>query len=213
MKRLLYSFFVLTLLIGLVVIPAAAAAESIGFNVTSGGFKFFGHDPYLRFPGRYEHDRYHGTGSAGLGYYVTTTFTGEGGVLDRTFTIPAALHGLQSIVLRLESADGEYIAYGPFVNQPGGASKPASGTVAPSGSSNSASNLQLTVAGVVQDVSVSIRTINFPQGTYFNVYMGKHGTNGVNGVLVARTFYGMATPSESITRFPPSYTGRVSSTC
>ena len=84
-------------------------------------------------------------GSAGLGYYVTTTFTGEGGVLDRTFAIPSALIGLNTIVLRLETADGEYVAYGPFVNQVGGASKPASGTIAPSGSSNSTSDLQLYV--------------------------------------------------------------------
>ena len=35
-----------------------------------------------------------------------------------------------------------------------------------------------------------VRTANFPQGTNFDVYMGKHGTNGVNGVLVARTHSG-----------------------
>ncbi len=189
MKRLLYSFFVMTLLIGLVVIPAGAS--SMGFYITSVDPNSSVTIHTYGFPEGANMTVTMGpAGSAGLGYYVTTTYTGEGGVLDRTFAIPAALSGLNSIVLRLETADGEYVAYGPFVNQVGGASKPASGTVAPSGSSKSTSDLQLYVEGVDPDKSVSVRTNNFPQGTHFNVYMGKHGTNGVNGVLVQRTFSG-----------------------
>lgn len=127
------------------------------------------------------------SGSAGLGYDVTTTYTGEGGVIDRTFKIPSGLSGVATIILRFESADGKYVAYGPFTNQPGGTSKPASGSLPPSGSSSSSSGLQLYVDSVDFDKSVSVRTGGFPQGTFYNVYMGKHGTNGVNGVLVART--------------------------
>ena len=132
MKRIIYSFFVATLLIGLVVIPAGAS--SMGFYITSvdpnssvtihtWGFPEGANMTVTMGP----------AGSAGLGYYVTTTFTGEGGVLDRTFAIPSALNGLNTIVLRLETADGEYVAYGPFVNQVGGSSKPAGGTLPPSG--------------------------------------------------------------------------------
>jgi hypothetical protein len=189
MKRIIYSFFVATLLIGLVVIPAGAS--SMGFYITSvdpnssvtihtWGFPEGANMTVTMGP----------AGSAGLGYYVTTTFTGEGGVLDRTFAIPSALNGLNTIVLRLETADGEYVAYGPFVNQVGGSSKPAGGTLPPSGTSSSTSNWQLFVQNVSPDEYVDVRTANLPQGTFFNVYMGKHGTNGVNGVLVARTFSG-----------------------
>ena len=84
MKRIIYSFFVATLLIGLVVIPAGAS--SMGFYITSvdpnssvtihtWGFPEGANMTVTMGP----------AGSAGLGYYVTTTFTGEGGVLDRTF--------------------------------------------------------------------------------------------------------------------------------
>jgi len=207
MKRLLYSLFVMTLLISLVAIPAAAA--SMGFYITSVDPNSSVTIHTYGFPEGANMTVTMGpAGSAGLGYYVTTTFTGEGGVLDRTFAIPSALVGLNTIVLRLETADGEYIAYGPFVNQVGGASKPASGTIAPSGSSKSTSDLQLYVESVVPDESVSVRTGNFPQGTNFDVYMGKHGTNGVNGFLVARTHSGDGGSFGVVYTIPPELYGQ-----
>ena len=130
MKRIIYSFFVATLLIGLVVIPAGAS--SMGFYVTSVDPNSSVTIHTFGFPEGTNLTVTMGpAGSAGLGYYVTTTYTGEGGVLDRTFPIPEALNGVQTIVLRLESADGEYVAYGPFVNQVGGSAKPGLGKDCP----------------------------------------------------------------------------------
>lgn len=193
MKKLIYSFLLVTLIVGMTAFPVKA--EAMSFYVTSvepnesvsvhtGGF-----------PENTNLAVSMGTaGSAGLGYPVTTTFTGEGGVLDRTFPIPEALHGVGTIILRFESADGKYLAYGPFVNQVGGSSKPASGTTTTSsGKSTSTSGMQLYVQDVAPDDYVSVRAANFPPTTFFNVYMGKHGTNGVGGVLVARTNSGEGT--------------------
>ncbi len=92
MKRLLYSLFVMTLLIGLVVIPAGAS--SMGFYITSVDPNSSVTIHTYGFPEGANMTVTMGpAGSAGLGYYVTTTFTGEGGVLDRTFAIPSALVG------------------------------------------------------------------------------------------------------------------------
>ncbi|HTX78592.1 MAG TPA: hypothetical protein VMC62_02940 [Longilinea sp.] len=43
------------------------------------------------------------------------------------------------------------------------------------------------ISNIESDVSVSIKTLNFPANTTFNVYMGPGGTQGINGVLVAVT--------------------------
>ena len=186
MKKPFYSIILVTVLLTIVAFPVGATAMS--FYVTSvepndtvsvhtQGFPEGTNLTVTMGP----------AGSAGLGYYVTTTFTGEGGVLNRTFDIPAALHGVGTIILRFESADGQDVAYGPFTNQVGGSSKPASGSAPASGSSSSSTNLELYIQSVEPDDNLSVRTGNFPAGTFYNVYMGKHGTNGLNGVLVART--------------------------
>ncbi len=79
MKRLLYSFFVMTLLIGLVVFPVKAA--SMGFYITSVDPNSSVTIHTYGFPEGTNMTVTMGpAGSAGLGYYVTTTFTGEGGV-------------------------------------------------------------------------------------------------------------------------------------
>lgn len=191
MKKLLYSFFVLTLLLRVTALPVKA--EAMGFYISSVDPNSSVSIHTFGFPEGVNMTVTMGlAGSAGLGFPVTTTFTGEGGVLDRTFDIPSALQGVGTIVIRLESADGQYIAYRSFLNQVGGSSKPASGAVPslPSGRSSSTSGLVLYVVSVDPDNYVEIRTGNFPKTTNFNVYMGKHGTNGVGGVLVARTFSG-----------------------
>jgi hypothetical protein len=186
MKKLLYSILFVSVLLAATAFPVGAA--SMSFYVTSVEPNDTVSVHTQGFPEGTNLSVTMGpAGSAGLGYYVTTTYTGEGGVLDRTFSIPAALNGMGTIVLRFESADGEYVAYGPFTNQAGGTSKPASGSAPASGSSTSSTGLELYVQSVAPDEDVSVRTGNFPAGTFFNVYMGKHGTNGVNGVLVART--------------------------
>jgi hypothetical protein len=186
MKKLFYSIFCVSVLLATVAFPVGAS--SMSFYVTSVEPNETVSVHTQGFPEGTNLSVTMGpAGSAGLGYFVTTTYTGEGGVIDRTFDIPAALNGVGTIILRFESADGEYVAYGPFTNQAGGTSKPASGAAPASGSSNSSTGLELYVQSVVPDENVSVRTGNFPAGTFFNVFMGKHGTNGVNGVLVART--------------------------
>jgi len=186
MKKLFYSIFLVTVLLATIAFPVGATAMS--FYVTSVEPNDTVSVHTQGFPANTNLTVTMGpAGSAGLGYYVTTTYTGEGGVLNRTFDIPAALNGVGTIILRFESADGQDVAYGPFTNQAGGTSKPASGSAPSTGSTTGTTGMAIFIEGVEPDETVSVRTGGFPFNTFFNVYMGKHGTNGVNGVLVART--------------------------
>jgi hypothetical protein len=47
----------------------------------------------------------------------------------------------------------------------------------------SAATSSFYIESVSPGVSVSIRTLNFPMNTQFNVYMGAYGTRGVGGIL------------------------------
>lgn len=186
MKKLFYSILIVTVLLTTVALPVGATAMSFYVTAVEPNDTVSVHTQ--GFPEGTNLSVTMGpAGSAGLGYYVTTTYTGEGGVLDRTFDIPAGLNGVGTIILRFESADGKYVAYGPFTNQAGGTSKPASGAAPSTGSSTGSTGMALFVENVEPDESVSVRTGGFPLNTTFNVYMGKHGTNGVNGILVGRT--------------------------
>jgi hypothetical protein len=186
MKKLIYSFLLVALVAGMTTFPVFAATMSFYVTSVSPNESVSVHTN--GFPERTNLAVTMGpAGSAGLGFPVTTTYTGEGGVLNRTFAIPEGLWGVGTIILRFESADGQYVAYGPFVNQVGGSSKPSGGSGTSSGKSSSSSGLQLYVVSVEPDDFVSVRTGNFPPTTFFNVYMGRHGTNGAGGILVART--------------------------
>jgi hypothetical protein len=50
-----------------------------------------------------------------------------------------------------------------------------------------AATVTFQISDIVSDESVSIRTLNFPANTVFNVFMGPGGTQGINGVLVGVT--------------------------
>ena len=55
-------------------------------------------------------------GTRGVGgIEIAMTQSGAGGSFDETYTIPAALHGLPRIAIRLQSDDG-YFAYNWFYN-------------------------------------------------------------------------------------------------
>jgi hypothetical protein len=57
-------------------------------------------------------------GTRGIdGYFSGTLSSGSGGTLAYTFPIPAPLHGLPQIAIRLQASDGSgYYAYNWFYN-------------------------------------------------------------------------------------------------
>ena len=110
------------------------------------------------------------------GILVTTINSGSGGVFSKTFDIPAALAGDYQIAIRLEATSGGFYAYNWFYNNT---------ATADTGSISGYKGYPtFSIAAVVKDTSVTIKTNNFPADTDFKVLMGKMGTKGVGGILV-----------------------------
>jgi hypothetical protein len=108
------------------------------------------------------------------GTVVTTTPSGAGGSFEVTYDIPAGLAGSDLIAIRMDSDNG-YYAYNWFYND---VSAPTPGyTGIPT----------ITILSAVKDVSVTIRTNNFPPNQDFTVRMGPIGTKAVGGTVVATT--------------------------
>lgn len=115
-------------------------------------------------------------GTLGIdGYLVGTTNSGAGGSFTTTYSIPAQLHGMYQISIRLQSAYG-YYSYNWFYNDTTGPSSPgvAGYTGIPT----------FKIDSVKADESVTITTNNFPANQTFTVMMGAMGTLGINGVAV-----------------------------
>jgi hypothetical protein len=122
-------------------------------------------------------------GTLGIGgKVVETTDSGDGGSFTATYTIPDTLKGLARIAIRLESPTTGYYAYNWFYNNT------ATGS---SGSGNSGSGYSgiptFAIVSVVKNESVTIKTNNFPADDTFKVTMGKYGTLGFGGNVVATT--------------------------
>jgi len=123
----------------------------------------------------------YGTKGVG-GTVVTTTNSGDGGVLTLTYDIPAGLKGLDRIAIRLEATSGGYYAFNWFWNNDSEAVTPVTPVVP--GYTGIPTFL---VSAVVKDSTVTIKTTNFPKNVDFKVLMGKYGTMGVGGTEVATT--------------------------
>ena len=93
-----------------------------------------------------------------------------------TYTIPAALAGLDRIAIRLDSPQGFY-SFNWFYNNPSGSS---STPVAPGYTGYPTFN----ISEVEKGVSVSVATSNMPADEKFTVRMGEYGTLGVGGIEV-----------------------------
>jgi hypothetical protein len=115
-------------------------------------------------------------GTLGIGGTVVgTTDSGTGGVLTATYSIPAALKGKAILSIRLESPGG-YYAYNWFVNG-------SSTTPAPAPGYTGIPTFEIT--SVDKGVSVTVKTNNFPADKDFTVRIGKMGTLGLGGTVVA----------------------------
>lgn len=121
----------------------------------------------------------YGTKGVG-GILVTTTNSGDGGVLNLTYDIPEDLAGESRIAIRLEATSGGYYAYNWFWNND------SDGTLTPVVTGYTGIPTFLITA-VVEDDTVTIKTNNFPKDVDFKVTMGLYGTQGVGGTLVTTT--------------------------
>lgn len=131
-------------------------------------------------------------GTLGInGYTVETFSSGSGGTVERTFTIPAALHGARQIAIRLESTTGGFFAYNWFYNSSAAqAPTPAPAPPATPAPQPSTNYPWFTIAAVVRDQSVTINAHNLLANRDFIIRMGPMGTRAVNGTVVATTASG-----------------------
>ncbi|MDX1616467.1 MAG: hypothetical protein R3300_19310 [Candidatus Promineifilaceae bacterium] len=149
-------------------------------------------------------------GSRGIdGYVVGTVDSGDGGSLEATLDIPAALHGATQIAIRLQSGGVfPYFSYNWFYNRTTGEppSAPEDDDAAPEGSGYQGIPTFSTV-DVVADNSVTIRTHNFPAGETFNVTMGAFGTRGIGGISVGTLDSGSGGELEATYNIPADLAG------
>jgi hypothetical protein len=82
--------------------------------------------------------------------------------------------------MRMESPTSKYYAYNWFYNNP---SSPPSTTPVPGYSGYPS----FSIESVVKDESVTIKTNNLPPNDTFTVTMGKYGSKGIGGTIVAST--------------------------
>jgi hypothetical protein len=135
-------------------------------------------------------------GTKGIGGTVVgTTDSGSGGSFEATYDIPLSLQGARLIAIRMDSPQG-YFSYNWFVNNTS-AVTPTPYTGIPT----------FSIVTVDEDVSVTIRTNNFPANKDFTVRMGKFGTAGIGGVVVDTTNSGSGGAFEETYDIPASLQG------
>ncbi len=118
-------------------------------------------------------------GTKGInGKLVETIKSGKGGSFTSNFKIPGSLHGSRQIAIRLQSNSGSgFFAYNWFYNSTTG-----SGTgITPSGYKGFPT---FSIISVVRNKTVTVKTNNLTPDDMFEVFMGKMGTKGVNGIKV-----------------------------
>jgi hypothetical protein len=126
-------------------------------------------------------------GTRGIsGQVVTTTDSGSGGSFTATYTIPDKYKGLAKIAIRLDSTTSGYYAYNWFYNNTAPAPSSTPGPT-PTPAPGYSGIPTFSIASVVKDTSVTIKTKNFPAHDSFTVTMGKYGTLGIGGKVVATT--------------------------
>jgi hypothetical protein len=130
-------------------------------------------------------------GTQGVGgTSIGTQASGAGGSFTATYNIPANLHGMDRIAIRLQSTQG-YFAYNWFHNSTAGGptavpptAVPGSTPPAPTATPGSGSTgfPSFTITAVQKDATVTIQGSNFPPNQTFQVTMGAFGTQGVGGM-------------------------------
>jgi hypothetical protein len=183
MKRLISLLITLAALAAFV-LPAAASSPIPYFNimevvkdqsVTIQVYNFPVNDSFRVTMGAY--------GSYGInGVVVATTNTGSSTSFTATYTIPSTLAGSERLAIRLVSPTSGFFAYNWFWNNP-----PSSTTPAPTPIPGYSGFPTFSIKSVVQNQSVTILTSNLPPSDTFTVTMGKYGTKGIGGIVVATT--------------------------
>jgi hypothetical protein len=126
-------------------------------------------------------------GTLGIGgQVVVTTDSGTGGSFTATYTIPDKYKGLARIAIRLESPTSGYYAYNWFYNNTAPAPSSTPGPT-PTPAPGYSGIPTFSIVSVVKDTSVTIKTKNFPADDSFTAAMGKYGTLGIGGKVVATT--------------------------
>ncbi|MBN2044023.1 MAG: hypothetical protein JW757_03305 [Anaerolineales bacterium] len=156
-----------------------------GVDVTVQGKNFTTKDTYNVYIGK--------MGTKGVGGVKVATFeTNDSGTFTKTFNVPDSLKAEARLAIRFQSPVTGYYAYDWFINQTAASS---STPISPSPTTPSTSigyppNGKGTIPGVVflqitKDQKVEVKGTNFTTNDTYKVYMGKFGTKGVGGVLVA----------------------------
>jgi hypothetical protein len=121
-------------------------------------------------------------GTLGIGGTVVgTTLSGTGGTFTVSYSIPAELVGQSRIAIRLDSTTGGFYSYTWCWNAP---------TTSPPVVPPYTGIPTFSITSVVKDGTVTILTNNFPANRTFTVRMGRYGTLGIGGVVVATTTSG-----------------------
>ena len=158
-------------------------------------------------------------GTRGInGYVVTTTDSGAGGSQQLTYSIPPALYGSYQISIRMQSPSTGYYAYNWFYNNttggtggpevptptPGPTATPGpTPTPVPPPAPGYSGYPTFSIVSVVRNQSVTIQTYNLPPNDTFVVTMGRMGTRGINGYVVATTESGVGGSQQYSYAIPP----------
>jgi hypothetical protein len=158
---------------------------------------------------------YFGTLAKG-GEVIGTTNTGEGGDLEETYEIPASLHGVHQIAIRMD-ATAYLFSYNWFYNVnttvPGASGTGGTGGTGSNGGAATTGSTEgaggettadvvptapspvepvylgvpsFTIGEVVQDNTVTILTSNLPLHTEYTVLMGPYGSLGEGGAVAGK---------------------------
>ena len=124
-------------------------------------------------------------GTAGIGgTIIETVNSGLGGTLEFTFPIPAGLHSLTKIAIRMDATTDGFYAFNWFYNNTTG-SLPDETPFGETGTLSGYYGIPtISILSVNADQDVTIQTHNFPAGFDFNVLMGKMWTQGIGGIHV-----------------------------
>jgi hypothetical protein len=184
MKTSLVLLFVMVLILGVFNTGKAATFPLIYINsvvkdtsVTISGVNFPAGQTFTVRMGAY--------GTLGIGGTVVgTKAASSGSSFTATYTIPASLVGASKIAIRLDSPGG-YYAYNWFFNAPSTVPTPAVPVLTPPPGYGGFPSF--SISSVVQGVSVTVLTSNFPAGQTFTIRMGEYGSYGAGGIVVGTT--------------------------
>jgi len=124
-------------------------------------------------------DRMYGGGGV-TGIKAGTLIAGSDGSLKATVRIPKELHDRSALAIRLQAVDGSGSSVSNWFSN--ASSENGVGSGAPYGYTGGIPSI--SIASVLEDDEVSIEARQFPARKELNVFMGKMGTQGLNGIKV-----------------------------